>query len=468
VVDDVLVRVPDTRWATTVDGASIAYQDLGDTSSLALVVIHGWVSHLEVYWELPGFARFMRRLARNFRVIHFDKRGIGMSERLTSALDLETRMDDVRAVMDAAGVNQAALLGWGTGGPPLALFFAATHPERTVAVCTDGCILERRVDGYPWGIDEEENERESSSMILTWGREDGVADMLASQVGQDNHPERVDPALVTWFAKLARYAATPTSLAAFNRVLWETDIRKVLPVVSAPTAVFYKTNPPWEWGSREQAQFLADHLPDARLVAVEGSAPLPYIEEPELFVGAVERFLAQVRDEEADFDRILATVLFTDIVGSTDTAARVGDREWKRLVERHHAIVRALLARYQGTELDTAGDGFYARFDGPARAVRCAQAIVAATRRIGIEIRAGLHTGEVQVIDGKPGGITVNIGARIASLANGSEVLVSQTVKDVVVGSGLAFEERGAHKLKGVPGSWNLYRSSTPVAPSLL
>lgn len=462
------MTVPDTRWATTVDGASVAYQEFGDASSLPLVVIHGWVSHLEVYWEQPAFARFMRRLARNFRVIHFDKRGTGMSDRLTPAVDLETRMDDIRAVMDAAGVEQAALLGWGTGGPPLVLFFAATHPERTVAVITDGSILERRVDGYPWGLDEEENERESSSLISTWGREDGLAELLAYQVGQAGHPERVDPRLVTWLAKMARYAATPTSFATSDRIWWETDVREVLPVVNASTAVFYKTKAPPEWGSREQAQFLADHLPDARLMAVEGSAPLPWIEEPERFVGALERFISEVRDEQADFDRVLATVLFTDMVGSTDIAARVGDREWKRLVERHHATVRALLARYRGTELDTAGDGFYAAFDGPARAVRCAQAIVAATRRIGVEIRAGLHTGEVELIDEKPGGITVTIGARIASLAAGSEVLVSQTVKDVVVGSGLAFQERGAHKLKGVPGSWNIYRSSTPDAPSLL
>jgi class 3 adenylate cyclase/pimeloyl-ACP methyl ester carboxylesterase len=456
--------VPRTRWATTVDGASIAYQDAGE-GPLALVVIHGWISHLEVYWEHPRFAQFMRRLSRNLRVLQFDKRGTGMSDRIIGAPDLETRVDDVRAVMDAAGVKRAALLGWGTGGAALALYFAATHPERTIAVCSDGDILERPAPGYRWGVDEEEQERIVGELAATWGGEEGLAEFLVSQFGTGEGAHRPDAVDIAWFAKSARYSVTPTSFAAFDRLWYETDIRGILDTVHAPTAVFYKMQAS-DWGSYEQATYLAERLPSAELVGVDGWAPVIWIEEPEPFVSAIEGFLASVQTQEEEFNRVLVTVLFTDIVGSTDTASRVGDREWKQLAERHHVTVRGLLARYRGTELDTAGDGFYASFDGPARAVRCAQAMVKATRRLGLEIRAGLHTGEVEIIDGKPGGIAVNIGARIASNARPSEVLVSQTVKDVVAGSGLVFHDRGTHNLRGIPGVWHLHAAVNPQQPS--
>jgi class 3 adenylate cyclase/pimeloyl-ACP methyl ester carboxylesterase len=455
--------VPETRWATTVDGASIAYQDLGE-GPVALVVIHGWISHLEVYWEQPRFARFMRRLSRNMRVLHFDKRGTGMSDRIAHAPDLESRLDDVRAVVDAAGVERVALLGWGSGGPPLALFFAATHPERTIAVCTDGEILFKRTSDYPWGLDEEEEDQATAAMMATWGQAEKQRGFVELGFGSSatSGPElALDPNFLSWCAKFARYSATPTSYAAFDWMWFETDIRAVLGAVQASVAVFYKTQATdSDWGSQQHAAYLAERIPTSRLIGIEGAAPVVWIEEPEPLVSAIEAFLATAQREEANLDRVLATVLFTDIVASTDTAVRMGDRAWKQVVERHHATVRTLLGRYRGTELDTAGDGFYASFDGPARAVRCAQAIVKAVHRMGLEVRAGLHTGEVEIVDGKPGGIAVSIGARIASQACASEVLVSQTVKDVVVGSGLSFEPRGTQSLKGVPGEWRLFAAT--------
>ncbi len=448
--------VPKTRWATTIDGASIAYQDLGQ-GRLTLVVIHGWISHLEVYWEQPRFARFMRRLSRNLRVLHFDKRGTGMSDRIAHAPDLETRMDDVRAVMDAAGVDRAALLGWGTGGPPLALFFAATHPDRAVAVCTDANLLERNDAEYVWGDDEAEEEQ-WFEVTPSWGDEETLQVIgFGEQVGD---APLEDPGFRSWFAKFARYSATPTSRIALDRMWYDTDIRDTLTSVHTPTAVFYKRDRVG-WGDRENAKYLADHVPGAQLIAVEGSAPVVWIEEPEPLVGAIEAFLGSVEDEQKEFDRVLATVLFTDIVGSTERAVEIGDRAWTELLERHHQIVRAMLSRYRGVEVDTAGDGFFATFDGPGRAVRCAQAIIAAMQPLDLQIRAGLHTGEIERTAEKVGGLAVHIGARLGAVANASQVVASSTVRDLVVGSGLSFEDLGWHDLRGVPEQWHLYR----VAP---
>jgi class 3 adenylate cyclase/pimeloyl-ACP methyl ester carboxylesterase len=439
-----------------VDGASIAYNDVGDGPRV-VVLINGWVSHLEVYWEQPRFVRFMRRLSQHLRVLTFDKRGMGMSDRLGSGADLEVRMDDVRAVLDAAEIERAALLGWGTGGAPLAFFFAATNPKRTLAVCADGNILEKQVPGYPWGLTEEESEREIEDMTSAWGLEAGWAELLADNIGG---PGRVlEPEFYAWFAKFCRYAATPKSLAMFDRLWWDTDVREILSAVQTPTAVFYKTDAPPSWGNREQAEYLADRVPAAQLLPIPGVAPNPWIEEPDPLVCAIERFLQSVAEEEAAFDRVLATLLFTDIVGSTERADTIGDAEWKRLLDRHHATVRALLRRYRGEEVSTAGDGFFATFDGPGRAVRCAHAIVNAMQPLGIEIRAGLHTGELERMGDNIGGVAVHIGARIGALAGPSDVVVSSTVRDLVVGSGLTFADLGSHALKGVHEEWRLYRS---------
>jgi class 3 adenylate cyclase/pimeloyl-ACP methyl ester carboxylesterase len=443
--EDACVDVPKTHWAKTIDGAYIAYQDLG-AGALTLVVIHGWISHIEVYWEEPRFARFMRRLARNLRVLHFDKRGTGMSDRFERPPGLDARMDDVRAVMDAAGVERAALLGWGTGGPPLGVFFAATHPERTVALCIDPLVDE----GWaPTVGRNDEFERDLAEIVAAWGDEDGGA------TGFDEAPD--DSAFVRWDAKLSRFAATPGSMEALTRMWSETDVRDILPTLRVPALVLHKTSEA-SWASPEAAARVAELIPGAQVAALPGKEGVIWFEDPEPCVSAIERFLSAVRHEEAVLDRVLSTVLFTDVVGSTQRAAALGDSAWKALIERHHQTVRALLGRYRGEEVDTAGDGFFATFDGPARAVRCAQAIVGALRALDLEIRAGVHTGEVETIDGKVGGIAVALGARVGALAGPSEVLVSQTVKDLVAGSGLTFEDAGEHELKGFTDRWHLYR----------
>jgi class 3 adenylate cyclase len=443
-----------------VDGAYIAFQDFGQ-GPITLVVIHGWITHLEVYWEQPRYAELMNRLSRQMRVLVFDKRGTGMSDRFARPPDLGDRMDDVRAVMDAAQVERAALFGWGTGGPPSALFFAATHPERTVAVCTDPCILERQAAGYPWGSDDEKWERNIAEMTGAWGDEERMGEW-----GFGDRPEDAprDEEFKRWFAKFARCSATPGGAAAFSRMWYETDVRDILPTVSSPVLVFYRAAANGEM-SEEHARYLAQRIAGAHVAVVPGSAVVPWAEEPEPLARTIEAFLASVTDEEGDFDRVLATVLFTDIVGSTETAARLGDRMWKELAENHHRTVRALLARYRGKEIDTAGDGFFASFDAPARAVRCAQAITEAVRPHGLQIRAGLHTGEIQLIGDKIGGLAVNIGARVGGTARASEILVSQTVKDLTAGSGLVFEDAGEHELKGIPDRWRLYRALRAAAP---
>ena len=437
--------IPKTRWAKTIDGANIAYQDFGE-GELTLVVIHGWVSHLEVYWEEPRFARFMRRLAERMRVLNFDKRGVGMSDRFERPPDLENRMDDIRAVMDAAGVERAALFGYNTGGPQMACFFAASHPERTIALCIDPDIQDRWTPDYPWGKRDEDFERETAEEMAIWGEEGRV-------LGMEHSPEDVE--FVRWDARISRFAATPGSMATFSRMWFQTNVRDIMPTIRVPAIVLYKTESAM---GAEPAAYAASLIPAARAVAVPGREWVLWFEDPEPLAAAIEAFLTSVREEETVLDRVLATVLFTDIVGSTEATAGMGDRSWGDLVERHHATVRSMLARYRGTEVDTVGDGFFATFDGPARGVKCAQSIIEAVRPLGIEVRTGVHTGEVETIDGKVGGLGVVIGARLGALAGPSEVLTSQTVKDLTAGSGLTFEDAGEHELKGIPDSWRLYR----------
>jgi class 3 adenylate cyclase/pimeloyl-ACP methyl ester carboxylesterase len=453
-------QAPKTRWARTADGASIAYQELGEGPQ-TLVVVHGWVSHLELYWEEPKFARFMHRLARTMRVVHFDKRGTGLSDRLTGPLDIGVRIDDLRAVMDAAEVERAPLYGWGTGGPPVAIVFASTYPERTSALIIDGEISTRRTNDYPWGLTEGGLDLTVETLTARWGEEEGVWDATRFGMGEDSaqHPP-LDAPFVTWMAKFFRFAETPVSYEAFERMWFDTDVRDVLPTVHVPTAVLYKSDDA-EWG-RDHAAYTADRIPGATLIEVPGVAFVPWVEEPEPLVSAIEEFLSSVRREEAELDRVLATVLFTDVVGSTEKACKVSDACWQGILQKHDNAARAMLARYRGTEVKTLGDGFLATFDGPARAVKCAQAICEAVKPLGLEVRAGCHTGEIELLGADVGGIAVHIGARIAALAGPSEVLVSSTVKDLVAGSGLQFAERGEHELRGVPGSWRLYAAGTP------
>ncbi len=434
--------MPKTQWAVTVDGAYIAYQDVGQGPQ-ALVLIHGWWSHLELSWEDPSYARFMDRLSRRLRVLVFDKRGTGMSDRFTEPPHLEARMDDVRAVMDAAGVERAALLGWGTGGPQLGCMFAATYPERTVALCIDPNVHE----AWEGAATEEELEREIEQLTAMWGRDD------VPLSGYDDAP--TDPEYVRAEARAARFSATPGGIAALTRMWFHTDVRDVLPTIRVPTLVFHKER---GWSNPESAARAAALIPGARIAAVGGSETVIFVEDPEPLVSAIEAFLGPIWDEEQDLDRVLATVLFTDIVDSTALGAALGDRAWGKICAEHDQIVRTNLARYRGREIKTMGDGFLATFDGPARGVRCAEAIAAQVQPLGVEIRAGLHTGEIAFEADDVAGLGVAIGARVGAKAGASEVLVSQTVKDLVAGSGLTFEDAGEHELKGVPDRWHLYR----------
>ena len=456
-----MMTVPETRWARTVDGACIAYQDIGQ-GPVALLVVHGWVSHLEVYWEQPLYVRFLQRLSRNMRVVVFDKRGIGMSDRVQGTPDLGILLDDVRAVMDAAGVEKAALLGWGGPGPELAAFFAATYPERSVCFALQGDLHYRQEPDYPWGMTLEVFERDLARLLEAWGSEAGASEFVrwgygGIRWGPDDRtdvPPYSDPEFLRWNAKLARYSATPASYEAFDRMWFGTDVRPVLRAVSVPTAVFYT---PDDQDDERLARVQAGMIPGARAVPVATTTEVIWVPDPEPIVAAIEQFIASVRQEEAELDRMLATVLFTDIVGSTDKACAVGDACWTSLLEGHNTTVRAFIARYRGKEIKATGDGFLATFDGPARAVKCAQGICEAVKPLGIEVRAGCHTGEIELLGADVGGIAVHIGARVGALAGPSEVIVTSTVKDLVAGSGLSFEDRGEHRLKGIPEAWHLY-----------
>ena len=350
-----MTALPKTRWATTDDGASIAYQVLGQGDH-TIVVIHPWASHLEVYWEQPRFARFMRRLARDLRVVHMDKRGWGMSDRIFGTPDVSLLMDDVRAVMDASGTDRAAVFGWGgTGGAPLAALFAATYPERTSALLLDGRLHERWSEDHPVGVTDEEEDEWVAAFAPVWGDDDHAVECAKWCYGDRAEDCPIDDqTFLRWWTKMMRYSSTPTSMVAFSRMWHVTDIRPALPTIHVPTAVMCKKGAPEiaqsEEDQRDWAEFNVRHIPGARLVEVPGAAHVIWIEDPEPYVSALEAFLRSVRDEQAEFDRMLATVLFTDIVGSTGKACELGDRAWTQLLERHDQVMRAMLARYRGAE----------------------------------------------------------------------------------------------------------------------
>ena len=448
--------IPETRWARTVDGACIAYQEFGDGPS-TLVFVQGWVSHIEVGWELPLYAHELRRLAKHMRVVLFDKRGVGMSDRLSSAPGLDVQMDDIRAVMDAAGVERAALYAQGWISPAMAAFFAATHPGRTEALWLDGPVHYAQDEDYPWGESEAAWEEYMGTFCPTWGTQENILLLAHDMLGDNPENESLynDPAFQRWLAKWARYSATPNGVEQLGRMWRETDVRPVLPTICVPTAVII---PPerGDPGDVAAAEYTLTRIPGSvRIDLDRGAMHLPA--NLERYVTTLEAFITSARDEEAALDRRLATVLFTDIVGSTDKACEVGDARWKDVLRSHDAVVRAHLTRYRGEEVKTTGDGFLATFDGPARAVKCAKSICEGVRPLGLEVRAGCHTGEIELMGADVGGIAVHIGARVGALAGPSEVLVSSTVKDLVAGSGLVFEDRGEHTLKGVPDPWRLY-----------
>jgi class 3 adenylate cyclase len=448
---------PMTRYATTDDGVSIAYQVVGG-GPIDLVFVHSFVSHVEVFWELSAFERFVGELSSWARVILFDKRGVGLSDRLSVIPTIEARLDDLRAVLDAVGSERTLVVGNNDGGA-LAALFAATYPERTLGLALwRGGVRTARAPDYPWGLSEDRFEERLRRRMVIWGDESVGEE--ATRMAYPGIGERVarDPAFVRWRSRLERYAASPGDLARFSRVWFTTDARSVLPLIQVPAAVVMRTG--WIDAYVQEARWTADQIPGAQLVPVPGDGDDVYLGDVGEVAEAIRGFAQSIEEEHAAFDRVLATVLFTDIVGSSGRAAELGDQAWKQLVEQHHARVRALLARYRGHEVDTAGDGFFATFDGPGRAVRCAQAIVRSVGTLGIEVRAGVHTGEVETIDGKAGGLAVVIGARIGALAGASEVLGSQTVRDLTAGSGIVFEDAGEHELKGVPERWRVYRAA--------
>jgi class 3 adenylate cyclase len=426
----------DIRYARS-GSVSIAYQVVG-SGDIDLVYVPDYVSNLVYGWESTHWRTFYDGLARTFRLILFDKRGTGLSDLGGHFPALETRMDDVRAVLDAVGSTSTVLLG-SHDGCSMAAMYAATYPERTRAL-----ILFHPVAHDPQGHSDEAR-ADLADLRERWGTQEH-SDMLLEESAPSFY---ADPAEREWFANWLRVGASPAVAYALNRAWFETDLRDVLPAVHVPTLVLYR--PVME----EHARDVAGRIADARVLRVSGSDYSEIFLSPEI-PEEVERFVAGEAAPEVP-DSVLATVLFTDIVGSTERAAELGDRSWRELLERHHAFVRRELTRYRGEEKDTAGDGFFATFDGPARAIRCAHAIVDGVRELGLEVRAGVHTGECELHEGKVAGLAVVIGARVAASAGGGEVLVSQTVKDLVAGAGVEFEERGEHELKGVPGTWRLY-----------
>ncbi|HEY1564180.1 MAG TPA: adenylate/guanylate cyclase domain-containing protein [Gaiellaceae bacterium] len=444
------MELPETRYASSGD-VSIAYQVVGE-GPFDLVYAPPFISHVELAWEIPTVAAHFRRLASFCRLIRFDKRGTGMSDRVGTLPTLETRMDDLRAVMDAAGSERAAIMGVSEGGS-MAILFAATYPERAWALVLEGAFARTLwAPDYAWGVREQEFERELSEEMQGWGtREHGL--QIARELAPSASHEDWEP-----LATMIRQGASPGAARDLELMSRQIDVRHALPAIQVPTLVLNRTDEhPFQVAS---AQHLAEQISHARHVQLPGSDHLLAVGDPEGLADRIHLFLAETwaeLPEGSEPSTVLATVLFTDIVGSTEKMAELGDRRWRELLHDHHNAVRRQLARFRGVEMDTAGDGFFARFDGPGRAIQCAQAITAAVAQLGIQVRAGLHTGECEVADGKVAGIAVSIGARIASAANPSEVLVSSTVKDLVAGSGLTFDDRGTHQLKGVPGAWRLY-----------
>lgn len=444
---DVATGTPKTRYARNGD-FSIAYQVVGE-GELDLVYVPGFASHLEVFWEEPRYSRFLGRLASFSRLILIDRLGTGLSDRLSPdrAATLEQRMDDIRVVMDAVDVERAAVLGWSEGAAVCATF-AATYPERTTALVMYGGFARFLEDeDYPWGIPAELMDEFIETLPETWGESQPSLAFWAPSVAEE--PREKD-----WWLRYGRLAVSPGAAVALFRVTRDIDIRAILPTIRVPTLVIHRTED--IMAPVEGSRYMAERIPGAKLVEFPGEDHLWWYGNQEAIVDEVEEFLTGQR-HAPEADRVLATVLFTDIVGSTERAAQLGDSRWRELLESHGSLVRHELERFRGREVKTTGDGFLATFDGPARAIRCACAITEAVRSLGIEVRAGLHTGECEVMNGDVGGIAVHTGARVSAQAGPGEVLVSSTVKDLVAGSGIEFEERGSHELKGVPGEWRLY-----------
>jgi DNA-binding SARP family transcriptional activator/class 3 adenylate cyclase len=434
---------PDVRYARSGD-VNIAYQVVGEGPG-DLVLVSGFVSHLQLDWEEPRSAHFLERLASFSRLIRFDKRGTGLSDRPAGLPDLETRMDDVRAVMDAAGSERAALFGSSEGGP-MAVLFAATHPSRTTALVLYGAYAKRRDpdDDYPWAATRQERQRHAAEIEQAWGWEADMKRMAPS----------ADRAMAEWWARRAQAAASPGAARDLILMNSQVDVRHVLPTVTVPTLVLHRTG---DIDSRvDEGRYIAERIPGARFLELAGDDHVPWV-NPDQIADQVEEFLTGTSPAPRA-DSVLTTLLVTDIVGSRQRARELGDRRWRQLLDSHHAVVRRELNRFRGREVDTTGDGFLATFDGPARAVRAACAIRDSVRQLGLEIRAGIHTGECELVDGAARGIAVHAAARVVTHAAPGQVLASSTVRDLVAGSGIEFAEAGSAELKDV-GVWQLYEA---------
>jgi pimeloyl-ACP methyl ester carboxylesterase len=434
----------ETHYAKSGD-VNIAYQVVGD-GPRDLVVVPGWVSNIDLFWEEPRVARFFERLASFSRLILFDKRGTGLSDRVANMPNLETRMDDVRVVMDAVSSEQAALFGYSEGGS-MCMLFAATYPERTTALIMSGSYARRMwAPDYTWGTPRETWEDFLDAVVRNWGGTIGLDERAPSLAGDAHFRD--------WWARYVRQSASPGAGRAIWSMIADIDVRHVLPAIRVPTLIIHNA------GDRnvpvENSRYMAERIPGAKYVELSGVDHIPYVGNSEMILDEIEEFLTGVR-RGPEPDRVLTTLLFTDIVDATSKVIELGDRSWRNLLETHNTLVRERLVHFRGREIDTAGDGFLAAFDGPARGVRAACAIVAGVKQLGLEVRAGLHTGECEVSGSKLTGVAVHVGARIAALAKSGEVLVSNTVKDLVAGSGLKFVDRGLHTLKGVPGESRLF-----------
>jgi class 3 adenylate cyclase/alpha-beta hydrolase superfamily lysophospholipase len=432
----------DIRYAQSGD-VSLAYRVIGE-GPVDLVFVHGYVGNLEAAAQQPLYEAFFERLAAFARVITFDRRGTGLSDRVREIPTLETRMDDLRAVMDAAGSERAALIGTFEAGAMCALF-AATYPERVGALVLYNPFAKGVwAPDYPVGDTDAKWRAQIDETRSRWGDPEFHAEFIRYSA-----PSRAeDPDFVAWHLSHSRLGASPGAAVAILRMAMDVDIRDILPSIRVPTLIMYR-----DW-TRDKALWMAKRIPGARTVEIGGPDLMFFLAQG--LDEEVEGFVKEVWGE-SEPDTVLATILFTDIVGSTAKAAEIGDRAWAELVQRHHAVVRGQLDRFRGREIDTAGDGFFASFDGPIRAIRCARAVGDNVGDLGLELRAGLHTGECEIVGDKLGGLAVNIGARVASHAGPGEVLVTSTVKDLVAGSGIVFEDRGVPELKGVPGEWRLF-----------
>jgi class 3 adenylate cyclase len=449
------VQLPETRYARTADGIHIGYQVVG-SGSVDLVFVPYDYSNIEAAWDFPPFVSFVRGLASIGRVLVFDRRGSGTSDRSWTgeAATIEAQMDDIRAVMDAASSERAFLFGIESGAS-LCFTFAATHPHRTSGVIVQAPMVRGTpAPDYPATWSREVYEEYFERVEHAWG-----ADAFVREVVEMLSPSLLhDEAMVRAYGRQLRLSASPGDAIARDRAVMETDVRHILPSVQAPTLVLHRTAD--QMTKVAEGRYTAEHTPGARMVELPGEDHVYPLDD---LVPHIAAFVESLRVEQADFDRVLATVLFTDVVDSTVQAAALGDAGWRDVRARHDQIVRSQIARYRGREIKTMGDGFLATFDGPARGVRCAAAVASAVGPLGIEIRAGLHTGEVAIEGDDIAGLGVVIGARVGALAGPSQVLVSQTVKDLVAGSGLIFEDAGEHELKGVPDRWRLYRVVAPT-----